>query len=62
LAAALTTTKDLVLLQIIIEALGRVGGRAMIGDLDRIAKTHEDLFIQKAAREAREEIQKSGQS
>jgi HEAT repeat protein len=49
---ALPRSDDLVLLQLVIEALGKLGGPSSLGALERLARDHPDAFIKDAARDA----------
>jgi len=56
LVQTLTKTEDLVLLQVVVEALGKLGNRAHRAPLEDLANDHGDEFIREAAREAAEKV------
>lgn len=56
LSQALTTSHDLVLLQVVIETAARLGDQSSLPMLSDLASHHEDEFIREAAENAREEI------
>lgn len=55
LVHALTTTNDLVLLQVIVEALGTLGDRSSLEPLGRL-EHHSDSHIREEAKDAREKV------
>ena len=55
LVQALTATNDLVLLQVIVEALGTIGDHSSLAALERMAH-HSDSHIREEARDAREKV------